>query len=201
MSRAFINEDFASGSTFDLLNGDTFTLTSFLSVGSGTLNGGFSTAVDGNAAYTIPAAQRPKEGVSQGGLRIQLDITFKRGTSTSPSGGLLTIFQFNGSTNLELRIESGADKLKYVHGGANATGATALGTSSHTIQMEYREEGSSHWMRVWLDGALEIDNRYSVGAVRIIEVTGLYLGVSASGKCTWSATWDNCRLWFATDPQ
>lgn len=170
--------------------------------GTYSLRGGNGLAVDGQAVWTLPTASRPSGG-SRAGLRLDVRFKFARGTATTPTGGTLSVLRIDGSAGsfIVLDIATATDKLHL----SNVTGTTALGTGTHSIYMDFRQErgasGWGYWARVYLDGALEISVR-RIGFDAIQDaVVQILLGVGASGKCTWDARWDDITVKVAYDPQ
>ena len=171
--------------------------------GTYSLRGGNGLAVDGHATYTLSTTSRPSTG-SRKGLRIDARFKFARGTATTPTGGTLEVFTMDGfsdaATVIALQIVTASDKLKFF----GTTGATALGTTTHDIRIDYREERltsatSGVYARVYLDGTLEITVRAVTGG--LTKMLDIILGVGASGKCTWDARWDDMTVKVAYDPQ
>lgn len=197
MSRRLVDQDWeTNASPFTFLN--TMARSTTNAIAGTDLRGGDGTAKDGEAAYTI-ASSRPSSG-SRRGLRIQGSFDFK--LVTPPAGGFIKVLSLDGSTRTwRIRINDGTQVLRWSDGTTTVAGTTALGSTAHTITVEYREELlGGFWVRIWLDGALEIEHRSSSG-LRIATLTGLSLGVAAAGKCTWEAVWGRMRIWHASDPQ
>jgi hypothetical protein len=193
-------QGFESDNTPFTLTGTMARSTTSPLAGTYSLRGGDGLAVDGQATWVLPTASRPNTG-SRKGLRLDVRFKFARGTATTPTGGTLEVFNMQGpggSALCTLQILTASDKLKIL----GVVGATALSTTTHDIRIDYREERggtiSGIYVRVYLDGALEITSRAFGGLVTLQQIL---MGVGASGKATWDARWDDMTVKVAYDPQ
>lgn len=196
MSYRFIDQDWETDASPFTLTGQM--VRSLVNAMDGTdLRGGDGTAKDGTAAYVL-ADPHPSTG-SRRALRLQAYMKFK--LVTAPNGGDIFVMRFDGARNIGLRVTSGTSVLRWTDGTNTTVGSTALGTTAHQIDIDYREEHyGRHWVRVWLDGTLEIQQRLNVVS-SVSELDALLVGVQAAGKCTWEAIWGRMKLWAAYDPQ
>lgn len=205
MSRRIIDQDWELNSSPLTLAG-TFARSTTNAMDGTDLRGGNNTAADGNASYSLAAADRPKEGSAKAML---LQVRMKYKTVVQPAGGTLYVLRLQGSGgSSDLFIPTATNKLQFVSaasgvGPAAVAGPTALGTTAHVIDMIIKTENFSLAKAlIYLDGALEITygGTQTGSNTAPSELSSIFFGVAASNKCTWDAVWGRMQIWASRDP-
>lgn len=203
MSYPGIGQDFG-------VNADPFSLVN-ATVTSGKLKCTSTGGSGASALYNPGHAYFLARASSRRALRITLSTLFE--INTAATGGSPWVFLFTGGggpANNQFALQHNTSRvlgLSAGPAGGLATfadlGSTLALNQQYRLDLDYREELSEGiWIRLWVDGVLDMEIREISEAFSFGPITGFSLQLGLSDfKTSFSHQYDDCYVNFGADPQ
>lgn len=151
----------------------------------------------GLAQYDVPVVDEAKRGSARS-RKARMTMNFKLHTACSGGYQLIVV---EGITGYGFYINSGSNAIQFYNGSTYTAGSALTVGQVYSVDIEWREERDTQiWVRLWLDGVLDINYRTAVSSSNNWGQLIVHGGVGG-GKLFGVGVWDDIKFSLEDDPQ